>query len=138
MPRTWTFFSGFFQPLPQHLHLFFELSLSSRPASSFIVPSFSTWRLPPLEPLVHCYSPLQANLTSGRGENRTRIPLLEPHFECGASTSFATRPYTQLYYYNQLGVLGARIDILYYQPNGQFLWLAILALDESAGMYGLI
>jgi hypothetical protein len=36
---------------------------------------------------------------SGQEENRTPMTARSPHFECGASTNFATRPYIQLFYY---------------------------------------
>ncbi len=35
---------------------------------------------------------------SGQEENRTPMTARSPHFECGASTSFATRPFIQLSY----------------------------------------
>lgn len=36
---------------------------------------------------------------SGQEENRTPMTARSPHFECGASTSFATRPFIQLSQY---------------------------------------
>ncbi len=37
-------------------------------------------------------------LKNGQEENRTPMTARPPHFECGASTNFATRPWVQLYY----------------------------------------
>ncbi len=69
-------------------------------------------------------------LNHGQEENRTPMGVSPPHFECGASTSFATRPWVQLHYYNLLlNDFAIVFDILCYLPNGQFLGPATQVLD---------
>ncbi len=64
-------------------------------------------------------------------------PHLRAHFNCGVFTSFATRPYLQLHYYNPFFVFATTsFHILCCLPIGRFLALVALELDELTGLCG--
>ncbi len=50
-----------------------------------------------------------------------------PHFECGASTSFATRPYIQLNYYTILSDFAATNLKIDFQSIAKLIVLSIYA-----------
>lgn len=73
-------------------------------------------------PIAYLEPTISKALGSGQEENRTPMTARSPHFECGASTSFATRPWYQLSHYSTPVSFVARgQDILGCWPNGRFL-----------------
>ncbi len=76
-----------------------------------------------LKPYIYLY------FYSGQEENRTPMISRSSHFECDASTNFATRPWVQLHYYTLFLRNATTFDILCCLPSDQFLAPAVLALD---------
>lgn len=115
------------QLFPQHLSLLLELSCPCRTTFTFVVSSLAAGRFPALESLCHqrCLC-----LKQWAGRDSNSHDQRPPHFECGASTNFATRPWGQPYYHTLLAAALARLDKFENWPNDQSLWLVALELGE--------
>lgn len=83
-------------------------------------------------PLTHNPNSKLQNLKSWKwaGRDSNSHDQRPPHFECGASTNFATRPWVQPSHYILFGAAATKIDRLVNLPNDQSLVPVILERDD--------